>query len=60
MDIVVIKHTSDYRGDHSADINKAYVFPETATLKEVLGAIETDEREASGLEKCWFEIPIQK
>jgi hypothetical protein len=54
MDIVVIKHTSDYRGDHSADINKAYIFPENATLKEVMGALGADE-----IQSAWLELPAQ-
>jgi hypothetical protein len=56
MDIVVIKHTCDYRGDHSADINKSYIFSETTTLKEVMEKLDNT---IPLMNREWFEIPVQ-
>jgi hypothetical protein len=55
-EIVIIKHTSEYRGDHSVDINEAYIFPETATLKEVMEKLDNT---IPSMDREWFEIPVQ-
>lgn len=42
--IVVIKHTEVNRGDHGDAINEAYIFEETATLKDILATLGTINR----------------
>lgn len=54
MNIAVIKHTCDYRGDHSADVRESYIFPKEITLGELLYELNLDVTH-----RDWVEIPFQ-
>lgn len=52
--IVIIQHTSIFRGDHADPVRIAHVFPETATLEKVLGVLGDCDTTND-----WIEIPLQ-
>ncbi len=39
-DFVVTLHTSEYRGDHSADAQISFEYPATTTLQEIVNLLE--------------------
>ncbi|MGF7045759.1 hypothetical protein J2T13_000219 [Paenibacillus sp. DS2015] len=34
--VIVLKHTQDFRGDHGADVTYTYSFEDTTTLADVI------------------------
>lgn len=55
MQIVVIKHTEVFRGDHADPVRVSYVFNENSTLGDVLKTLSNEGTR----NKEWFEIPVQ-
>lgn len=55
-EIVVIQHTSAYRGDHASDVQVSHVLPKTTTLEEVQKLLG-DRSDFNCLD--WVEIPAQ-